>query len=343
MTLFFMNDYSKGAHPDVLVRLLATNDIAQVGYGEDKYTKRAKEHIRQTCQLENAEVFLLVGGTQTNAVVISSLLRSYEGVIAATTGHISVHEAGAIEYTGHKVIELPQTNGKLSAKSVREYVENFHADETKAHCVAPGMVYISYPTEYGTLYTKQELTELYQVCQEYNLPLFIDGARLGYGLAANECDLDLPTLARLCDVFYIGGTKVGALCGEAVVFSNPTIMPKNYPTIIKQHGALLAKGRVLGVQFETLFTNQLYFTISKHAVQMATVLKKGLQEKGYRFYIDSPTNQQFVILENQKMEAIKEFVQFAVWEAYDSHHTVVRFVTDWATKQEDVEALLALL
>lgn len=343
MKLFFMNDYGKGAHPKVLQNLIDNNESVQVGYGFDELSSRAKEKIRKACKRNNAEIYFLTGGTQTNAVVINSLLRSYEGVISANTGHINVHEAGAIEITGHKVIELPHEDGKLTSKEVKEYLDAFHKDENKSHMVMPGMVYISFPTEYGTLYSKQELNSLYQLCQEYRIPLFIDGARLGYGLAAPECDMDLPTLAGLCDVFYIGGTKIGTLSGEAVVFSNPEIMPDNYVTIIKQMGALLAKGRLLGAQFDALFTDNLYFQISKNAIKTAHLLKQALKEKGYSFYIDSPTNQQFIIIDNDKMDELHKKVQFAYWEKYDENHTIIRFVTDWSTKEEDVRKLIELL
>lgn len=343
MTLFFMNDYGRGAHPKIIESLSKTNFDIEVGYGFDSYTEKAKEKIRKVCGKPNAEIYFLVGGTQTNAVVIKSLLRSYEGVVATDSGHISTHEAGAIEHTGHKVIELKNDNGKLNYLDVEDYFDSFNKDGNKDHMVKPGMVYISYPTEYGTLYSKKELEALHSLCKKNNVPLFIDGARLGYGLASKESDLAFEELANLCDVFYIGGTKVGALCGEAIVFTNSDIVPASYITIIKQMGALLAKGRLLGVQFDTLFTDNLYFEISKHAVEMAELLKNGLREKGYKFYIDSPTNQQFIIIENSKMEDLQSKVQFAYWEKYDNEHTVIRFVTDWSTKKEDVEKLISIL
>lgn len=343
MTLFFANDYSRGAHPKVLDKLVQSNMEIEVGYGFDSYTNSAKEKIKKACAKSDAEIFFLVGGTQTNATVIKSLLRSYEGVIATNTGHISTHEAGIIELGGHKVIELANYEGKLRASEVREYLETFHDDANKTHMVLPGMVYISYPTEYGTLYSKKELEELYEVCQDYNIPLFIDGARLGYGLMSKECDMTFEEFTNLCDVFYIGGTKVGALCGEAIVFSNPKYVQQNFVTIIKQMGALLAQGRLLGIQFDALFTNNLYFEISKHAIEMAEILKHGLKEKGYKFFVDSPTNQQFIIIENSKLSELEERVKFAKWEKYDNTHTIIRFVTDWATKKEDVEKLVELL
>ena len=283
-----------------------------------------------------------MGGTQTNAVVINALLKSYEGVVCADNGHIYTHEAGAVEFTGHKVLNLPGECGKLKADTLRKYLETFFADENHEHAVFPGMVYISHPTEYGTLYSKAELEQLSSVCQKYEIPLYLDGARLGYGLMSKNTDVTLPDIARLCDAFYIGGTKVGALCGEAVVFTKNNT-PKHFMTIVKQHGALLAKGRLLGVQFDALFTDNLYFDISRHAIDMAELLKQGLLQKEYCFYIDSPTNQQFIIMENTQMEALKKDVAFSFWEKYDETHTVVRFATSWATKEEDVRALLDLL
>ena len=340
--LYFVNDYCEGAHPAILQKLLETNMEKLSGYGTDKYCDSAKEKIRKACSCPDAEVYFLVGGTQTNATIIASVLNRYEGVLAAQTGHVGCHEAGAIEYTGHKVLTLPEKNGKISAESITDYVETFYGDANHEHMVFPGMVYISHPTEYGTLYTKKELTELSAVCREYKIPLFMDGARLIYGLVSKETDVTLQDIAKLCDVFYIGGTKAGALCGEAVVFTGNS-MPKHFLTRVKQHGALLAKGRLTGVQFDALFTDDLYLEIGKNAIETAAVLKAGLKEKGYTFYIDSPTNQQFVVLENRKMEELKKDVQFSFWEKKDDTHTVVRFATSWATRMEDVEKLLSLL
>ena len=340
--LFFVNDYCEGAHPAILQKLLETNMEKLSGYGTDKYCDSAKEKIRKACSCPDAEVYFLVGGTQTNATIIASVLNRYEGVLAAQTGHVGCHEAGAIEYTGHKVLTLPEKNGKISAESITDYVETFYGDANHEHMVFPGMVYISHPTEYGTLYTKKELTELSAVCKEYKIPLFMDGARLIYGLVSKETDVTLQDIAKLCDVFYIGGTKAGALCGEAVVFTGDS-MPKHFLTRVKQHGALLAKGRLTGVQFDALFTDDLYLEIGKNAIETAAVLKAGLKEKGYTFYIDSPTNQQFVVLENCKMEELKKDVQFSFWEKADDTHTIVRFATSWATRMEDVEKLLSLL
>ena len=340
--LYFANDYTEGACKEILDAFIRTNDEKLPGYGTDKYTLSAKEKIKKVCKNDNADVYLLTGGTQTNAVVIDALLESYEGAVAAETGHINVHESGAIEFTGHKVMPLPQHEGKINAVELRKFIETFYNDQNHQHMVYPGMVYISHPTEYGTLYTKEDLTELSKVCRDYGIPLFVDGARLGYGLMAKNTDITLEVLCELCDVFYIGGTKIGALSGEAIVFTHNNA-PKNFVTFIKQHGALLAKGRLLGVQFDTLFTDNLYFRISKHAIEMSEILKRELAEKGYRFYFESPTNQQFVIVENSKMEELSKRVVFSFWEKYDENHTVIRFATSWATKKEDVIKLMELL
>lgn len=340
--LSFESDYIMGAHPEVLRRLSETNFEPLPGYGNDIYTESAAKKIREACKCPDADVYFITGGTQTNSVVISTMLRDYEGVISAVTGHVSAHEAGAIEYTGHKVITLPHHNGKLCANEVRDYIETFYNDASYDHMVFPGMVYISHPTEYGTLYTKAELTALAEVCRHYDIPLFLDGARLGYGLMSYDTDLTLPEIAQLCDVFYIGGTKVGALCGEAVVFTHNNA-PKHFFTMVKQHGALLAKGRLNSVQFDALFTNDLYFKISRHAIDMAEQLKQMFREKGYKFFMDSPTNQQFIILENSKMRELEQKVRFSFWEKYDDNHTVVRFATAWSTTQEQMEALKAII
>ena len=340
--LYFTSDYMEGAHEKVLSKLSESNMEHLSGYGTDIYCERAKEKIKALCQCDSADVYFLVGGTQTNAVVIDALLKPYEGVVCTDNGHIYTHEAGAVEFTGHKVLNLPGERGKLKADTLRKYLETFFADENHEHAVFPGMVYISHPTEYGTLYSKAELEQLSSVCQKYEIPLYLDGARLGYGLMSKNTDVTLPDIARICDAFYIGGTKVGALCGEAVVFTKNNT-PKHFMTIVKQHGALLAKGRLLGVQFDALFTDNLYFDISRHAIDMAELLKQGLLQKEYCFYMDSPTNQQFIIMENTQMEALKKDVAFSFWEKYDETHTVVRFATSWATKEEDVRVLLDLL
>lgn len=337
----FESDYIQGAHEKILKRLAEINMEPQTGYGCDTYCESARQKIRNACECPKADVFFLVGGTQTNAVVIDSVLQSYEGVVAASTGHISVHEAGAVEFTGHKVLELPQHQGKLDAGEVDAYLNAFWQDGNHEHMVFPGMVYISHPTEFGTLYTKEELSALSSVCRKYEIPLYMDGARLGYGLAAEGTDVTLPLIAQYCDIFYIGGTKVGAFFGEAVVFTKKA--PKHFMTSVKQHGALLAKGWLLGVQFDTLFTDGLYLTIGRHAIHMAECLKAIFREKGYEFYLESPTNQQFITLENHKMAELKQHIAFSFWENADENHTVVRFVTSWATSESDMEALRRLL
>lgn len=340
--MHFECDYMHGAHEKVMEALVKTNMEYAPGYGSDFYCERAKEKIQKACKKPEASVFFLTGGTQTNAIVISSLLRPYEGVIAARTGHVSVHEAGAIEHTGHKVLTLLQHEGKIKAEELEQYLKVFREDENHDHMVFPGMVYLSYPTEYGTLYSKEELEKISVLCKESGVLLYIDGARLGYGLMSEKAELTLEDISSYCDVFYIGGTKVGALCGEAVVFTGID-MPAHFMTMVKQQGALLAKGRLLGVQFDALFTDDLYFKISRHAILMAEKLKQGFLEKGYSLYLDSPTNQQFIILENEKMKQLEEKVSFSFWEKFDENHCVVRFATSWATQEEEVNRLIELL
>lgn len=338
----FENDYNKGAHPAVMEALCRTNLEACTGYGNDPYCASAAAKIRAACECPDAEIFFISGGTQTNSVVITSMLREYEGVVAAVSGHIAQHEAGAVECTGHKVLELPGIDGKLPADTLKNYLDGFFADGNHEHMVFPGMVYISHPTETGTLYSKAELTALRKVCDEYGIPLFLDGARLGYGLAAPDADLTLPEIAKLTDVFYIGGTKVGALVGEAVVFTKKN-MPAHFLTTVKRHGALLAKGRVMGVQFDALFTDGLYFKIGKHAMDMAAKLKRVLSDCGCEFYLESPTNQQYVVMENAKVRALAEKIAFSFWEKVDEDHTAIRFVTSWGTTDEEIDALRAAL
>ena len=342
--ILFRCDYAEGAHPEILRCLTETNFEQLDGYGCDPYTESAKRKILAACACPDGEVHLLVGGTQTNATVIAALLRDYEGAVAVQTAHINVHEAGAVEYTGHKVMTLPQHHGKMDAGELEAYLaacaEDVNKDH-KDHMVWPGLVYISLSTEYGTIYSRAELTELQDIAHKYGLPLFIDGARLGYALASPACDFTLADMKDLCDVFYIGGTKVGALCGEAVVFTKKA--PKHFFTTIKQHGALLAKGRLLGVQFDTLFTDNLYGRIAANAIDRAQELIAVLKEKGIPFFLETPTNQQFVILENSYLEALSTKVGFDVWEPYDPTHTVVRFATSWATTPENITKLRELL
>ena len=338
----FESDYNNGAHPQIIRRLSETNSETAPGYGADRFCESAKEKICRAIGKDNLQVEFLVGGTQTNAIVISTMLSDNEGVLSAKTGHINLHEGGAIEYTGHKVTELEQKNGKILIPELKKYLENFFADENHEHMVAPGMVYISHPTEYGTLYTKEELTCISKICREYGISLFLDGARLGYGLLSRETDVSLKDIAELCDVFYIGGTKVGALCGEAVVFTRNN-KPKHFLTSIKKRGALLANGRLLGIQFDTLYTDHLYCVICKNAIDKAETLKELFRSRGFKFFIDSPTNQQFVILDNTVMKKLGEKVSFSYWEKYDENSTVVRFATSWATTDDDLKSLSEIL
>lgn len=339
--LVFENDYSEGAHPLVLEKLLETNMEKLSGYGNDRYTEEAREKIRKAVGKEDADVFFIAGGTQTNLVIISTMLKRYEGVIAAVTGHVNGHEAGAIEYTGHKVMTLPHHDGKIDPEELDEMISGFYKDANHEHMVFPGMVYVSHPTEYGTLYSDKELTAISEICHRYDIPLFLDGARLGYALACPDSDLTLERIAELADVFYIGGTKVGALCGEAVVFTRKT--PEHFLTMTKQQGAMLAKGRLLGVQFSALFTDNLYTEIAGNAIRQARKLKQALIDKGYKMAIDSPTNQLFVILDSKTKERLSKDVRFGFWERIDDEHTVVRFATSWATTDEDIEKLIGIL
>lgn len=335
----FESDYNNGCLPEILRRLSETNDEKASGYGFDPYTERAKDRIRKACDMTEAEVHFLVGGTQTNATAIDSLLQGCEGVLSVDTGHINVHESGAVEAFGHKVLVLPGiAGGKMAVSQIDDYMRKFLADETYPHMVQPGMVYITLPTELGALYSRKELADIYTVCQQYGLRLYVDGARLGYGLMAEGNDIDLPFLAHHCDAFYIGGTKVGALLGEALVYTN-TRAPKYIFTIIKRHGALLAKGRVLGLQFDTLFTDGLYFRVSRHAIDMAQALRKVFAKHGLSLGIDSPTNQQFVILSKEQKQRLAEEIAFEIWEPLPNDHLLCRFVTCWATTEADIAAL----
>lgn len=332
----FESDYNNGAHPSVLKHLVETNDEQSSSYGSDRFSENARRLIREATQCPDADIFFLVGGTQTNSTVISALLRPYEGVISVPSGHIAVHEAGAIEITGHKVLEIPGRKGKIVPKNLEAEILKMEQDPNACHMVIPGMVYITFPTEYGTLYTAKELEAIYGICREHNLLLYIDGARLGYGLSAAVNDVSLPFLASHCDCFYIGGTKVGALCGEAVVFPRGNA-PEHFFTMTKQRGALLAKSRLVGAQFEALFTDNLYFEISKHAIAMATTMKGIFIKAGIQLWNDSPTNQIFVVLDRQMIERLKSRgILFEIWEPVDDTHKLCRFVTSWATRFEDI-------
>ena len=340
--LNFACDYAKGAHPAIMRQMMDTNMLGTAGYGFDEFSESAKNRIREACGCKDAVVEFLIGGTQTNAVMIDAFLKSYQGVIAAQTGHISTHEAGAIESGGHKVLTLPQQSGKLSIEDVEQYLEDYYQDENHEHMVMPGMIYLSQPTEYGTLYSRDELQAFRNICDKYDLSLYVDGARLAYALASPSNNVTLQDLAKLCDAFYIGGTKCGALFGEAVVIPDPGKIPHLF-TIIKQHGALLAKGRLLGIQFDELFRDDLYLRIGKPAITAAERIQKALQEKGYRLYFETPTNQIFCIMENRTLERFGEKVEYGFWEKYDEEHTVIRLATDWGTTEEEIIALIGIL
>lgn len=335
----FECDYTEGAHGRIMKRLLETNDEQTPGYGVDEHCEKARAYIRKACHAEEADVHFLVGGTQANTTIIASILRPHQGVVTATTGHIAVHETGAIEATGHKVLTLPSDDGKIRAEQVKELYDAHWNDVTHEHMVQPGLVYISHPTENGTTYSRAELEALSKVCRECGLPLFMDGARLGYGLASKGSDLSLEDIAELCDVFYIGGTKVGALFGEAVVIINDALK-KDFRYYIKQNGGMLAKGRLLGIQFETLFEDGLYYEISKHAVDMAIMIQEAFAKKGFSFRYDSATNQQFPILSDDVLLQLSKKYSYSFWEKVDATHSAVRFCTSWATDQKNVEMLI---
>lgn len=335
-------DYACGAHPTVLERLVSTNSEHTPGYGVDVHCQNAADSLRSLCQCPDADVHFLVGGTQTNTTVISAALRPHQGVVSADSGHIAVHETGAIEATGHKVLTIPSNNGKLTAQQIDTFCRNHYEDPTAEHTVQPGMVYISNPTELGTIYTKKELEDISAVCKKYQIPLFLDGARLGCALAAEENDLTLADLAQLCDAFYVGGTKMGALFGEALVLTHPALK-KDFRYSIKQNGGMLAKGRLLGVQFEALLEDNLYFTIGRHSVSMAMQLRSACEKKGYPMVVDSPTNQQFPILPNQVLERLAPVCTWSPMEKIDSEHTAVRFCPSWATTQEEIDQVIELL
>jgi len=338
----FSCDYMQGAHESILKRLMAVNAEALSGYGTDPYSESARRRIQEALGVSEAEVFFLVGGTQSNRIVISSLLKPFEGVVSVTTGHVAVHEAGAVEGSGHKVLMIPAHSGKMALSDLKKFITDFDEDENHVHMVFPGMVYISFPTEYGTLYNKAELEALYAFCRKRGLPLYIDGSRLGYGLASKECDVTLPELAHLCDVITIGGTKVGALCGEAVVFTHGNA-PAHFMTYAKREGAMLAKGWLTGLAFDTLFTDGLYLRISEHAIAMAERLKAILTHAGCTFYFDSPTNQQFVVVDEAFMKRLSGKIGFGFWEKLPDGRTVIRFATSWATTPEALDALEKVL
>lgn len=340
--IHFDSDYTAGAHPEVLERLIATNAEHTAGYGNDPYTAHAKTLIRKAIDCPDAEVMFLVGGTQTNATAIDGLLARWEGVLAAESGHIAVHEAGAIEASGHKVLTLPHYAGKVRAEDVEQYITEFYADETYQHMVAPGMLYISQPTEYGTIYSLKELESLSGVCHKHNIPLYIDGARLGYALAAEGTDFTMRDIAHFADVFYIGGTKFGTLFGEALVCTNRALLPNLFP-LVKQHGALLAKGRLLGVQFEAMFSDGLYERIGHEAVRHAFRLREAFRAAGYEVVIESPTNQQFFRLPNDVIDRLRQEVSFDYWGPRGERESIVRLVTGWATTEEDVDKCIAVL
>ena len=337
----FESDYNNGCHEAIIRKLAETNNDKTTGYGLDQYCEAARDKVRQACGTPDADVFFLVGGTQTNATVIDSMLHGYQGVLAVDTGHINVHESGAIEFGGHKVLALPNHDGKMDAAELRHWLEAFYADLAYEHMVFPGMVYITFATESGTIYSLQELKAISHVCREYQLPLFVDGARLGYGLMAQGCDVSLPQLAGLCDVFYIGGTKCGALCGEAVVFPRGNA-PAHFFTTVKQHGALLAKGRLLGIQFDVLMQDGLYFSLARHAVEQAIRLRDAFVANGYKMYSNSPTNQQFVLLDKETIARLETEFVFEQWFPVGDE-MCCRFVTCWATQPSDVDALIAAL
>lgn len=340
--LSFECDYNNGIAPKIFELMLSTNYSNQPGYGEDDYTKEAIKKIKDAIKKDDAFISFVCGGTQANQIVISSLLKSFEGVIGATTSHINTHEAGAIEYSGHKVIAIDQINGKIQIDALSAYLEKYHTDESKDAIVYPGMVYISQPTELGTLYTKSELEEIRAICDKYNMLLYLDGARLAYGLVAPDNDVTLSDIAYLCDAFYIGGTKCGAIIGEALVFSS-SVAPRHFEAMKKQRGGMLAKGRLLAVQFDALFTNNYYHTIGINGMKRALRLKEIFEEKGYEFAYPVQTNQLFVIMENKKIEELRKNVRFSLWEKLDKEKSIVRFCTSWSTLEEDLEELEVIL
>ena len=340
--IYFNNDYCEGCHQRILDKLSDTNLVQTPGYGTDDYCRHAADLIRKHCGIDELDVHFLVGGTQTNLTVIDCALRSHQGALCPVSGHINVHETGAVEATGHKVLGLPSTDGKITAKQVRDYVLAHRSDPDAEHTVQPKLVYISNPTELGTLYSLEELSSLSETCHELGLYLFLDGARLGYGLAARGNDVTLDDIARLCDVFYIGGTKMGALFGEAVVFSNRS-MGEDFRYFIKQRGGMLAKGRLLGIQFEALFEDDLYFRLGAYADRLADQLRDTLQDLGCPMLVEGVTNQLFPILPDEVLAELKKEFSFVTMDKMDESHHAVRFCTSWATKQQNVDALCETL
>ena len=338
----FFNDYSEGAHERILDALIRTNRLQSPGYGEDEYCGEAKSLIRRHFHKPETAIHFLVGGTQTNTTVIASVLKPYQGVVAADTGHIAVHESGAIEATGHKVLTLPHTNGKINGEQVERLIRAHYDSESFEHQVQPGMVYISHPTEYGTIYSKAELEALHKVCTRYHIPLFVDGARLGTALVCEGNDVSLSDLEDLADIFYIGGTKMGAMFGEAVVITNPAYQDC-FRYMIKQKGGMLAKGRLLGIQFAELFRDDLYFDLARHAVRLAQKMAKGIADLGYPFMLESPTNQIFPIFPDELIHQLEEKFACSYWDwgRPDPKHSITRIVTSWATEEANADAFLA--
>ncbi len=332
------NDYNRGAHPAILEALAATNDIAYGGYGKDEWQDKAREEIQKYLQNENAEMHFVLGGTQAN-YTIASMLRPYQGIISADSGHIHVHETGAVENTGHKILAIPGVNGKLTAESIQAVAEDFRISGVQEHITMPKLVFLSSPSEYGTIYSKQELLDIRKVCNEYKLYLYIDGARMGYGLGAEGCDVTLKDLGQIADAFYIGGTKCGALFGEAMVLINEELKD-HFRSYMKLNGAMLAKGWLLGIQFATLFKDGLYFTITKNADKAAMRIQKAFEEKNIPFYYKNNTNQQFVILSDAQMEEIGKNHIYEYEGRYDEDHHIVRFCASWSTKECDVDVLV---
>ncbi len=353
--MHFDSDYMNLCHPSILTRMAELGELPFNGYGTDQLTATARQQICRLCRCPEAKVFFLAGGTQTNMVTIDALLRSFEGILAADSGHISIHESGAIEFTGHKVLPLRPDNGKITARQVDDYVTSYYNDPNWEHIVPPGMVYITHPTEYGTLYSLEELEELSAACRRHHIPLYLDGARMGYGLAADNADVTLCDIARLCDAFYIGGTKCGTMYGEAVVFPDPRKADRFF-SHIKRHGALLAKGWAVALQFDTLMRSAdnpavyaddidgtLYYTICRHAVVQAMRIRKALLQKGYTMYLDSPTNQQFTTVTLQQAERLGHHLTYGQWEPPCGNSVTIRFATSWATDSHDVDKLIELL